>query len=44
MRNFEALYYMLALKSGDIFLFFQSGDDMSAVGVARVNRGSYADD
>ena len=43
VRNFEARNTLRAMKKGDLVLYYQSGDDKSVVGIARVVREAYPD-
>ena len=43
VRNFAARNNLRAMKAGDLVFFYHSGDEKSAVGLARVARESYPD-
>jgi predicted RNA-binding protein with PUA-like domain len=43
VRNFAARNHLRAMKSGDRFFFYHSGEEKSAVGLARVVREFYPD-
>jgi predicted RNA-binding protein with PUA-like domain len=43
VRNFAARNHLRAMKKGDLCLYYHSGDDKAAVGVARVTREAFPD-
>jgi predicted RNA-binding protein with PUA-like domain len=43
VRNFEARNNLRAMKTGDLLLFYHSGEDKAVVGIARVKKEAYAD-
>jgi predicted RNA-binding protein with PUA-like domain len=43
VRNFAARNHLRAMKSGDLVFFYHSGEEKSAVGLARVVREFYPD-
>jgi len=43
VRNFAARNYLRAMKTGDSVFFYHSGEEKSAVGLARVAGESYPD-
>ena len=43
VRNFQARNYLRAMKRGDRVLFYHSGAEKQAVGLARVEREAYPD-
>ena len=43
VRNFAARLHLRAMKSGDRVFFYHSGEEKSAVGLARVMKGAYPD-
>jgi predicted RNA-binding protein with PUA-like domain len=43
VRNFAARLHLRAMKSGDHAFFYHSGEEKSAVGLARVMKESYPD-
>jgi predicted RNA-binding protein with PUA-like domain len=43
VRNYAARNNLRAMKAGDLVVYYHSGDDKSAVGLARVARESYPD-
>ena len=43
VRNFAARLHLRAMKSGDLVFFYHSGEQKSAVGVARVAKEFYPD-
>lgn len=43
VRNFQARNNLRAMKSGDLVLFYHSGEEKSVVGLASVARESYPD-
>jgi predicted RNA-binding protein with PUA-like domain len=43
VRNFQARNNLRAMKSGDLALFYHSGEDKEVVGIAKVVKGAYAD-
>jgi predicted RNA-binding protein with PUA-like domain len=43
VRNFQARNHLRAMKTGDIALFYHSGKDKQAMGLARVVREAYPD-
>lgn len=43
VRNFQARNHLRAVKSGDLVFFYHSGEEKSAVGLARVVKEAYPD-
>lgn len=43
VRNFAARNHLRAMKSGDLILFYHSGDTKAVVGLARVEKEAYPD-
>lgn len=43
VRNFAARNNLRAMKKGDLCLYYHSGDDKAAVGIARVTREAFPD-
>jgi predicted RNA-binding protein with PUA-like domain len=43
VRNFQARNNLRAMKAGDLVLYYYSGNDKQAVGLARVAREAYRD-
>ncbi|MHC1765841.1 MAG: EVE domain-containing protein [Verrucomicrobiia bacterium] len=43
VRNFAARNHLRAMKSGDLVLFYHSGDAKEVVGLARVEKEAYPD-
>jgi predicted RNA-binding protein with PUA-like domain len=43
VRNYMARNNLKAMKSGDLVLFYHSGDDKAVVGIAKVVKESYQD-
>lgn len=43
VRNFAARLHLRAMKRGDAVFFYHSGEEKSAVGLARVEKEFYAD-
>ena len=43
VRNAQALIHLRAMHEGDQVMVYQTGDDKSLVGIARVVRGPYPD-
>ena len=43
IRNYQARNNLRAMKKGDLVLFYHSGKEKSVVGIARVEKESYAD-
>lgn len=43
VRNFQARNNLRAMKSGDVVLFYHSGDGKEIVGIAKVVKAAYAD-
>lgn len=43
VRNFAARNHLRAMKSGDLVLFYHSGDTKAVVGLARVEKEAYPD-
>ncbi len=43
VRNFAARLHLRAMKSGDRVFFYHSGEEKSAVGLARVTKEAYPD-
>jgi predicted RNA-binding protein with PUA-like domain len=43
VRNFTARINLRAMKKGDLVFFYHSGEEKSAVGLARVEKESYPD-
>jgi predicted RNA-binding protein with PUA-like domain len=43
VRNFAARLHLRAMKRGDVVFFYHSGDEKSAVGIARVEKEFYSD-
>jgi predicted RNA-binding protein with PUA-like domain len=43
IRNFQARNHLREMKTGDLALFYHSGDDKQIVGIATVTREAYPD-
>ena len=43
VRNYQARNNLRAMKRGDLVLYYHSGEQKQAVGIARVNKSAYAD-
>ena len=43
IRNFQARNNLRAMKSGDLVLFYHSGETREVVGLAKVSKAAYAD-
>lgn len=43
VRNFQARNNLRAMKSGDLVLFYHSGETREVVGLAKVSKAAYAD-
>ena len=43
VRNYQARNNLRAMKRGDLVLYYHSGDEKQAVGLARVSKSAYAD-
>ena len=43
VRNYQARNNLRAMKRGDLVLYYHSGDEKQAVGIARVNKSAYTD-
>jgi predicted RNA-binding protein with PUA-like domain len=43
VRNFAARNHLRAMKKGDAVFFYHSGEDKAVVGIARLEKASYAD-
>jgi predicted RNA-binding protein with PUA-like domain len=43
VRNFQARNHLRAMKSGDLVLYYHSGEERTVVGLARVVREAYRD-
>ena len=43
VRNYQARNNLRAMKRGDLVLYYHSGAEKQAVGIARVNKSAYAD-
>lgn len=43
VRNYQARNNMVAMKVGDLVLYYHSGDERQVVGIARVIREAYPD-